>query len=399
MTTLTTSPRTLSSRVEIHTLTSYHATLLNRDETGAAKRIVLGGAPRIRVSSQCRKRHWRQAAASVGFDPARFSTRSKQTMEELVIKPLIAERGYDAELVRAAARAVVDEIGGTGKGKGKASATVLMDQVLPLGPGEILGMRRALDLACQNATTPQAAVDEMKNMLTTQPELRAALTKPDQSGDDVALFGRMVLGSLLPAFDAAVSVSHATTITAAQAENDFFTALDDLSGGAGKAESAHIGVTELTSGVFYGYACIDLSTLVQNLTGCARTAWSEQDLTHAKSLVSAVIRAAATVSPGAKLGSTAPFAHAGVTMVELRTGQPRTLDDAFLLPVPNRDNPLAVGAARMAKHLHDSDRLFGGTTQRGVIGYSDLLAPFADIATDRGSLDDLVAWTAAQIGV
>ncbi|HMQ22634.1 MAG TPA: type I-E CRISPR-associated protein Cas7/Cse4/CasC, partial [Planctomycetota bacterium] len=47
--------------VQIHTLTSYAATLLNRDDVGFAKRMPFGGVTRTRVSSQCLKRHWRHA--------------------------------------------------------------------------------------------------------------------------------------------------------------------------------------------------------------------------------------------------------------------------------------------------------------------------------------------------
>src|SRR5690606_29435505 len=46
--------------LQVHTLTSYHATLLNRDDAGLAKRIRFGGEERLRISSQCLKRHWRE---------------------------------------------------------------------------------------------------------------------------------------------------------------------------------------------------------------------------------------------------------------------------------------------------------------------------------------------------
>ncbi len=45
--------------LQIHTLTSYAAALLNRDDAGLAKRIPFGNAERMRVSSQCLKKHWR----------------------------------------------------------------------------------------------------------------------------------------------------------------------------------------------------------------------------------------------------------------------------------------------------------------------------------------------------
>ena len=46
--------------LQIHTLTAYPASLLNRDDAGLAKRIPFGNAQRLRVSSQCLKRHWRE---------------------------------------------------------------------------------------------------------------------------------------------------------------------------------------------------------------------------------------------------------------------------------------------------------------------------------------------------
>ncbi len=47
--------------LQIHTLHSYPAALLNRDDSGLAKRLPFGGAIRTRISSQCLKRHWRVA--------------------------------------------------------------------------------------------------------------------------------------------------------------------------------------------------------------------------------------------------------------------------------------------------------------------------------------------------
>ena len=48
--------------LQIHTLTTYSAALLNRDDAGLAKRLPFGGATRARISSQCQKRRWRMAS-------------------------------------------------------------------------------------------------------------------------------------------------------------------------------------------------------------------------------------------------------------------------------------------------------------------------------------------------
>src|SRR5690606_19304990 len=110
---------------------------------------------------------------------------------------------------------------------------------------------------------------------------------------------------------------------------------DLLAGGDEPAQlgSGHIGTTELTSGLFYGYVVVDVAQLVSNLEGCAATNWKEADHTLAAEVVKSLVQTVARVSPGAKLGSTAPYACAHFTMAEVSSSQPRTLANAFLKPV------------------------------------------------------------------
>lgn len=59
----------MTTFIQLHLLTAYPAANLNRDDTGAPKTVVLGGATRLRVSSQSLNvrgallhflnRHWR----------------------------------------------------------------------------------------------------------------------------------------------------------------------------------------------------------------------------------------------------------------------------------------------------------------------------------------------------
>ena len=87
--------------LQIHTLTSYAATLLNRDDTGLAKRLQYGGATRTRISSQSLKRHWRLADdphALGRIDGAEAAYRSR----ELVTKKVVATLdGIPPEVVAA----------------------------------------------------------------------------------------------------------------------------------------------------------------------------------------------------------------------------------------------------------------------------------------------------------
>ncbi len=76
--------------IQLHTLVSYSAALLNRDDSGFAKRMPFGGAIRTRISSQCLKRHWRKAEdewalASIGPEMA---VRSRKIPEERILPAL-----------------------------------------------------------------------------------------------------------------------------------------------------------------------------------------------------------------------------------------------------------------------------------------------------------------------
>ena len=80
-----TSPRFM----QIHTLHSYPATLLNRDDSGLAKRMPFGDAVRTRISSQCLKRHWRVAEdefSLTNIEPD--ALRSRNVIDRTVMQPL-----------------------------------------------------------------------------------------------------------------------------------------------------------------------------------------------------------------------------------------------------------------------------------------------------------------------
>lgn len=124
---------------------------------------------------------------------------------------------------------------------------------------------------------------------------------------DVALSGRMATSGLMSEVgnvDGAMSLAHAITTHAVEADIDWFTAVDDLKETTG---AAHLGTQEFSSGVFYRYASLNLSQLQQNLGGASR----EQALTIAAHLVHML----ATEILGAKQHSFAAFNPADLVMV------------------------------------------------------------------------------------
>ncbi len=96
--------------LQIHWLASYPGTLLNRDDSGFAKRLPFGEATRTRISSQCLKRHWRFELRNLleaenlltGLD---YGVRSRHLFSRALVEPLVKE-GLDEEVVRA----IVDDL-------------------------------------------------------------------------------------------------------------------------------------------------------------------------------------------------------------------------------------------------------------------------------------------------
>jgi CRISPR system Cascade subunit CasC len=191
----------------------------------------------------------------------------------------------------------------------------------------------------------------------------------------------MVTSDILARCDAAVHVAHAFTVHAEEGESDYFTAVDDLLTASEELGSAHLGETELTSGLFYGYVVVDVPLLVSNIGG---------DSSLAAQVVEHLIHLIATVSPGAKLGSTAPYAYAQMLLTEVGSRQPRTLAGAFLEPISlQTPNILATSIARLGDHLTRFDTMYGNGDVRQIAAMTDVSAvpannvgSVAQLATD-----------------
>ena len=392
--------------VQIHFLTPFPASLLNRDDAGMAKRIPFGGTSRIRISSQCLKRHWRTASgehslAGLGIE---MSVRSKRIFDELIAEPLIKE-GLDPGVVRRVTKALQDEVLGKSE---KAAAQKTQDsndkndtletkQVIILGKPEIEFLKTCVrELARKDNSTDHARV--VKDYLNDKDRRKNldALKKGASAGLDAALFGRMVTSDILARGDAAIHVAHAFTVHQEEAEIDFFSAVDDLAVATGELGSGHINESELTSGLYYGYAVVDIPLLVSNLEGVPRDQWEQAPRKLASRVVERLIHLIATVSPGAKRGSTAPYSYADLMLVETGSSQPRTLANAFLDPVradaPGGLRRAAVNA--LSRHLEAYDRMYQTGESRG---YACLIDETQIPAEKMESLHSLALWAAAKV--
>ncbi len=363
--------------LQIHSLHGYSAVLLNRDDSGLAKRITYGDAVRTRISSQCLKRHWRVADsrhALQRIDGATASVRSRETVTRRVIEPLEAAR-HDPDAIKAISAAFQTAVYGD-KGDSRSNR-----QPLLLGEPEIAWLAgEALKIAQAHGDDPDGAKDAAakwaKESKANMKALRNACAMP--GGIAAALFGRMVTSDVEANVDAAVHVAHAFTVHSEESESDYFTVVDDLQRMDDDAGADHIGETELTSGLFYGYVVVDRDTLLANLGG---------DTEMAGAVAEQLANLIATVSPGAKLGPTAPYGYASWMLVEAGDRQPRSLAEAFREPCePKR----TVAEDRVREYLAKIDAVYETGEARRFMSLEDTAMPGADRVP---SLRELASWS------
>jgi CRISPR system Cascade subunit CasC len=365
-----TDPRFL----QLHWLTSYPATLLNRDDSGLAKRLPFGDAMRTRISSQCLKRHWRTVEdewALRRIGPA-MAVRSRET-PELRILPRLAETNCGTDEIRKATiLALAQQL------YGDKAEDVAKRQALLLGEPEIAYLAGKCFNIARAAADAKSAGEAVKKLFKEEKGNLAAIRKNGvlEAGLEAALFGRMVTSDPEANTDAAIHVAHAFTVHAEASESDYFTVVDDLAQEAGETGAGGIFDTELTSGLFYGYLVVDLPGLIANVGG---------DSALAGKICEHLVHLVATVSPGAKKGSTAPYARAQTMLIEAGRAQPRTLADAFRKPCEAR---IEDADATLADHLARFDAAYGVKERRRFLSVVGTELPSAT----RTDLDGLAAF-------
>lgn len=378
--------------LQIHTLHSYPAALLNRDETGMAKRMSFGSALRTRISSQCLKRHWRTAD-----DPwnlrhlagATTALRSRDTVDRRVIAPLRRNPEVSPEVADALVKAFNAGVYGGGENSSRQSLLLGLPEV------EFL-QEKAAAIAAEHPQDPEAAAAAAAGLFQARGEVGDNFRAFRQNaalpgGIEGALFGRMVTSDPAANIEAAVHVARAFTVHQQESEMDYFSSVDDLHMDEEGPGAAYIGSSELTAGLFYGYVVIDLPELVSNLEGVPAGQWREADRELAAGAAASLTRLIATITPGAKLGATAPYGYAQLLLAEMGDHQPRSLAGAYRNPVEPRISP-AVRA--LAEHLQQHDAAYGRQEARRMVAVN----PNSELpGAARLSLPELADWIAAAV--
>lgn len=385
--------------VQLHLLTAYPPANLNRDDLGRPKTALVGGAERLRISSQSLKRAWRTSSVFEPFKEAVMGKRTKRIGEEHIY-PELSKALSDEDAVQWT-RDILEaygELDKVGKEDPDKKRDIYLKQLVFIAPieeellkdfmgrlvrclqgnaddeiAEILELRKARDKAKGETRKKKHSqlIEGFKGLLLVQ----------TPKAVDIALFGRMLASSPKFNIEAACQVAHAITVHRVAVEDDFYTAVDDLNRGEEDVGAGHMGETEFGAGLFYLYLCLDRQLLLDNLGG---------DVKLAEATIDALVKSAATVAPTGKQNSFASRARASYILCEKGNAQPRSLSVAFLKPVEaGRDGLLANAIAALEDERRRLDKAYGD---------GDPNATVMNTLADQGELENIIAHAKGGLG-
>ena len=319
--------------IQMHLLTHYPPSNLNRDDLGRPKTAKMGGVDRLRISSQSLKRAWRTSELFESAMNGHIGTRTKRLGVDVYHQ--LVEKGVKVKDAIKWAKNIAERFGKCKKAeKEKPLAELEIEQLVHVAPEERNAIDQLVTLLADENRAPE--VEELE------------LLRKRVTAVDIALFGRMLASSPAYNVEAAAQVAHAISVNRTVVEDDYFTAVDDLNDGSEDAGSAHIGEAGFASGVFYLYICINKSQLVNNLG----------DETLANKAIRALVEAAVQVAPSGKQNSFASRARASYVLAEKGTYQPRSLSIAFLNPM-NETDQVNLAVKALEKQMENMDTVYG----------------------------------------
>ncbi|MEZ4714430.1 MAG: type I-E CRISPR-associated protein Cas7/Cse4/CasC [Caldilineaceae bacterium] len=368
--------------VQFHILQNYAPSNLNRDDSGAPKDAIFGGAKRGRISSQCIKRSMRH---SLPFQE-KFENGQLLAMRTKRLPGLIDTALQELNCDDAARQAIVERIPEIGKkgseGESNAKENKSNDipetrQLIFMSPYEIPVLAEKLQTLYQDL-----GADAFKKLPIDK--LEDALKHDMPRSVDVAMFGRMTTSTAFENVQASVQVAHSLTTSAIETEFDYFTAVDDISGETG---AGMIGDVEFNSATHYKYLNVHWEQLLENLGG---------DVTVATQAIGALLDAFAVAQPTGKQNSFAAHNLPDIILVEVSVKNlPISYANAFLRPVRPTFQQSLMDAS--VEHLDDyMQRLRKAYALKSNRAY---LAVFDHAITDAEAQESLPAmqeWLSAQ---
>ncbi|MBN1511826.1 MAG: type I-E CRISPR-associated protein Cas7/Cse4/CasC [Phycisphaerae bacterium] len=329
--------------IEIHMIQNYSPSNLNRDDLGAPKTCIFGGATRARISSQCLKRSIRRSPEFAAALEKDGGVRTRRLIEE--IGRAAADKGEEPSEEHLRAIRKVFQDGGVGL-KDESTFDILF--FLPRSAinemGKAVKEKKADDLAAAFAGAIR------KFVKTPDIALCGRMTEFDAKGPFECLKGKFTV-------EAALSAAHAISTHAVVNEIDYFTAADDVRGQ--DAGAGHVNEAVFNSACFYKHFCIDWEQLVESLDG---------DVDLATTTIKCFLEGAAKANPSGKQHAYAAFNCPDGILVEIKRDSPTPVSyaNAFANPVPDKSERGLIGEsiARLGQYVHDIANGYGIEAQR-----------------------------------
>jgi len=290
------------NKVTVHVLTKVGLSRINRDLTGALKKALYGTTTRSYISSQCQKQFWKglfqdfaEAENVEGVRALRFG--SLALFETLAAKypeyfgPVVAvekekkgkkgkpdeagtlEGSEDAEepkdgedATRAAEiEAFVARLPETSQSNAKAFVEVLFGslknkQTLFLSEEEFASLEAVFVQIVKGAFEKGAFVDGKGKPNKVVKDLVKTKVLSNKWSFFLAGMGRMVTSNSEFSLDKGISVAHSLSTSGTTADDDFFTAVDDLKNDVG---ASMMGSAEHASDTHYQHITVDLNQFLK----------------------------------------------------------------------------------------------------------------------------------------
>lgn len=326
----------MTTFIQLHLLTAYAPSNLNRDDLGRPKTAKMGNSDRLRISSQSLKRAWRTSDCFNQSLSNNMGIRSRRFARDWVYE-VMKNKGVDDIVAKNSAIKIAGQFG------------KLKNEKSPKDPLTNFEIEQLVHISCNE----QQAIKRLVELLITErrepTDAEVKLLRKENSSIDIALFGRMLADSPAYNVEAACQVSHALGVSSVIIEDDFFTAVDDLNNKEQDAGSAHLGERGFASALFYIYVCISRDLLLENLNG---------DETLVDTTLKALIECAAKVAPTGMQNSFASRAYTSYLLIEKGKQQPRSLAVAYFNPIRSEDM-VNDAITRLELQLNKFDQVYG----------------------------------------
>lgn len=331
----------MTTFIQLHLLTAYAPSNLNRDDLGRPKTAKMGNTDRLRISSQSLKRAWRTSDFFYQSLSDHIGVRSRRFARDWVYKPMI-DNGISEKIAKESAIKIADQFG------------KLKNEKSPKDPLTNLETEQLVHIS----SNEQQAIKQLVELLTSEKrepnDNEVKLLRKENSSIDIALFGRMLADRTAFSIEAACQVSHALGVSTVTIEDDFFTAVDDLNNnvdsdaGSGSG-SGHLGERGFASALFYTYVCISRDLLLENLNG---------DEVLVEKTLKALTESAAKVAPTGMQNSFASRAYTSYLLIEKGSQQPRSLAVAYFNPIRSQDL-VNDAITRLEEQRDKFDKVYG----------------------------------------